>query len=509
MSEEEQLESIISEIKDIYIYLTQGKPTPDEEITARDKLINLIQTLKSIKTDDVESNMELFDDTLNQLENWDTLELWFVESELPKNIQKILLIIFEESEFALEEEKKIQESPAARIHEDLETASYDIEKIIDRVSEQFKGEIDELKNKIENLKIELEKKDENLKQISHNKVVKKITPKRDIKLPPPKIKIPQIKIPKSPPQVQAPKRFETEISKQPVGMKTIEEVQLKIEEEIERLKTPIVTEELIKKEEKIDKPIELEKKISKERSSVLDIIEESKSHITEPPNFTEMPKKPKKSSIIPEIIEVESEENEKGIPFTVQETEDNEKSETNSKPELVEKGSIDTKPKISSVSIQEIETESIHSTGIDLFNVFSSVGEKSSEKYPNLEDTLTSETSKEKKNKKEEVITQTKKSNAAAFVGFGKSKLDNDTSNEFETEFDQELPSDKDSLYQELIALEGKRYSLEKLFKELERNYITGSFDDFEYKKRSDDLRAKLNGITSKINNIRRVISSL
>ncbi len=71
------------------------------------------------------------------------------------------------------------------------------------------------------------------------------------------------------------------------------------------------------------------------------------------------------------------------------------------------------------------------------------------------------------------------------------------------------MPSDKDSLYQELIALEGKRYSLEKLFKELERNYISGSFNDFEYKKQSDDLRAKLNGITSKINNIRRVIASL
>jgi hypothetical protein len=146
---------------------------------------------------------------------------------------------------------------------------------------------------------------------------------------------------------------------------------------------------------------------------------------------------------------------------------------------------------------------------MDLFNVFSSVGEKTSEKNPTLEDTFTSATSKEKKKKKEEVITQPKKSNAAAFVGFGKSKLDIGTSNEIETEFDRELPSDKDSLYQELIALEGKRYSLEKLFKELERNYISGSFNDFEYKKQSDDLRAKLNGITTKINNIRRVIASL
>ena len=45
--------------------------------------------------------------------------------------------------------------------------------------------------------------------------------------------------------------------------------------------------------------------------------------------------------------------------------------------------------------------------------------------------------------------------------------------------------------------------------KELEKTYSTGSIDDSKYKKQGEELRGRLNGITSKINKIRRVISSL
>ena len=73
----------------------------------------------------------------------------------------------------------------------------------------------------------------------------------------------------------------------------------------------------------------------------------------------------------------------------------------------------------------------------------------------------------------------------------------------------EELPKDKDSLYQELIALEGKRYSLEKTFKQLERNYNDGSISEIEYKNRSDNLKNQQNEITSRINSIRRIIASM
>ena len=45
MSEEEKFESIIQEIKETFLFLTQQEPTPDDEIEAREKLISKIQSL--------------------------------------------------------------------------------------------------------------------------------------------------------------------------------------------------------------------------------------------------------------------------------------------------------------------------------------------------------------------------------------------------------------------------------------------------------------------------------
>jgi len=96
-----------------------------------------------------------------------------------------------------------------------------------------------------------------------------------------------------------------------------------------------------------------------------------------------------------------------------------------------------------------------------------------------------------------------------AFVEFGGSKPEISGGVESEMSIEEELPSDKDSLYQELIALEGKRYSLEKSYKELEKSYHTGFLDDIDYTTRSAELRGNLEEITSRINKIRRVISTL
>ncbi|MHA1706038.1 MAG: hypothetical protein ACTSUX_08130, partial [Promethearchaeota archaeon] len=76
-------------------------------------------------------------------------------------------------------------------------------------------------------------------------------------------------------------------------------------------------------------------------------------------------------------------------------------------------------------------------------------------------------------------------------------------------EMGEDLPLDKDSLYQELIALEGKRYSMEKSFKELERSYDKGSISAAQYRSQSEKLRIQLKQISDKINKIRRLISTL
>lgn len=543
MREEEKFESIVQEIKDIYLYLTQGDPTPDDEITAREKLIEKIQNLKTVNSFQVESNMSLIIDSLNKLDSWDTLDLWFVESELPDYILKIINITGEAPEFQPEEE--IKESPTARLHEDLESASIDIDEIVGKVSEQFKGEIDDLKHEIDGLKIELEKKDETLKQVSQMKVIKKITPKKNVKLPPPKIKIPVIKKPEKAPQIKAPITHEAEKPIEKIGVKSMKQVKMKIEEELEKLRVPSIFE----KKPKIEKadvpesedlepiPKLPEPKIisepSKEPESILDVLEESvksqdkpiskmiselpekpesiakilnesegSKKLPEPSTFSVLPEKPKESSVISEIMEIDVSEEEKEVPFTIKE------------PKIVEKPDITAKPKITSVRIEEVEAESIRSTGTDLFNVFSSVGEKTTEKLPTLDDTFEGLPTKEKKKKvekrkkKEEKEVETK-TNTIPFVEFGAAKPEITSYNESETSITEELPKDKDSLYQELIALEGKRYSLEKSFNEIEKTYNTGSINDSEYQNRSEKLRGKLDSITSRINNIRRVISSL
>ncbi len=223
------------------------------------------------------------------------------------------------------------------------------------------------------------------------------------------------------------------------------------------------------------------------------------SQIPEPTELTELPKKPRKSTLISEIIEVEESKEERGVPFAFNAAKVDEKSINTHTPKIIQK------PKITPVRIEEIEAESVKPTGTELFNVFSSVGEKTTEKIPFLEESIRKVELKEKKI--EEKI-EIKKGDALPFVEFG-AKSSKKTIDNFDVSTVEELPSDKDSLYQELIALEGKRYSLEKGFKEIEKSYNIGSIDDFEYKKQSDDFKGKLEGITSRINKLRRVISSL
>ncbi|MFX0105667.1 MAG: coiled-coil domain-containing protein, partial [Candidatus Hodarchaeota archaeon] len=242
MSEEEKFESLIQEIKEIYLFLTQQEPTPDDEIEAREKLIKKIESLKTVNSHHVEFYIDLLNVTLSELDKWDTLELWFTESELPEYVRKIISITEEIPEIQAGIEYK--EPITTELRKDLEKASLDIDKIVGKVSEQFKGEIDDLKSEIDSLKLELEKKDETLKKVSQMKVVKKITPKKDVKLPPPKIKIPVIRRPEKPPQIKVPGEIETEKPNALIDLKSIEKVQSKIEKEIEKLKAPPILDSL-------------------------------------------------------------------------------------------------------------------------------------------------------------------------------------------------------------------------------------------------------------------------
>ncbi|MFX1280043.1 MAG: hypothetical protein ACFFA3_11540 [Promethearchaeota archaeon] len=520
MSEEERYNSIIQEIKEIYLTLTQGEPSPDDEIEARTALIEEIKNILGSDSPQVIANLDLFEETLTKLESWDTLELWFTESELPEQIRKIINLTEELKVITneIESEEIIRE----QARNDLNSVKFDINKIVDQVSDKFRGEINDLKQEIDFLKHELETKDESLKQVTQKRVVKKIVPKKDVKLPPPKIKIPvvgkpevapQVKAPNAietekpaiVPQVKSPNAIETEKPGEKIGVKSIEDVQAKIEEEIKKLKpSPLIEEkpklieemheeaksvlsmlEELEPSSPFDKQAVKMEPISGEKS-ILDILDEEDTvlNIIEPRESREKGSASNKARIVTEASLVEEE-----IPKLQEESLFGAKS-----------------PTIKALSVEEIETEEIKSSGSELFNVFSSVGSKpikepsSTDQFPSLEPVKDKKKKEEKKKKKD--------TNTMSFVNFG-DKAPQVSSQEESSLSTDELPKDKDTLYQELIALEGRRYSLEKNFKEIERSYNMGSIDDFEYKSQSDDLKKKLDEITSRINRIRRIIASM
>jgi hypothetical protein len=506
MSEEDRFYEIIEEIKEIFLTLTQGEPSPDEEIEARSNLIKAIQKLLELDIPQVNSNLGLFEDTFIKLENWDTLELWFTESELPELIKKIISIngelpVIEEKE-DLSELQEAQEQFKKQAQTDLDSVKFDINEIVDQVSDKFKGEIDDLKQKIEFLKHELEVKDDNLQHASQKRVVKKIVPKKDVKLPPPKIKLPIVKKPEVAPQIKPPNATEVEKPKEIIGVKSIDQVQAKIEEEIEKLKpTPPIEEK-----PKIYDEMQMEAK------SVLNILEELEPNLSANQKDVVKDSLPDSTSILDILDEQDTVVIEPKIT--------RKKNKDTDRPSIVTEASIieekvkepeestfgALKTTIKPVNIEEIETEDIKSSGNDLFNVFSSVGNKSIEstpkEFPSLEPVKEKKKKEEKKKKKE--------SDAVSFVNFG-SDAPQSNSHEESTSIsgEEELPKDKDTLYQELIALEGRRYSLEKNFKEIEKSYNMGSIDDFEYKSQSDTLKDSLDKITSRINRIRRIIASM
>ncbi|MBN1802499.1 MAG: hypothetical protein JW891_13390, partial [Candidatus Lokiarchaeota archaeon] len=73
----------------------------------------------------------------------------------------------------------------------------------------------------------------------------------------------------------------------------------------------------------------------------------------------------------------------------------------------------------------------------------------------------------------------------------------------------ENLSKNKDELYQDLIALEGKRYSIEKRFKELKEEFSLKQITQGEFKKQGEQLSLRLKQISVNINKIRAAISKL
>jgi len=548
---EEKFKSTINEIKNIFLFLTEQEPTPDDEIDAREKLVALFNTLKEVNN---RSNLEdLISETLNKLENWDTLDYWFIEVEgLADNIKKIIDIVEkkEEEQPIIEESEKPEDSEST-----ASVNKIDITQIVAQVSQQFKGEIGSLKKQIDQLQKELEKKEKVLEKIKVEKVSKsgESTSKKKSKLPPPKIVIPAIKKPQKVVKKGSPPKSTIKVAKES-SIKP-ESIQIKpVLEEKEALKpkiAPISSREKpklgsfgvvkpkasIKPAEKpkiasvsVDKPkiapVSVDKPkiapVSADKPKIAPVSADKPKiapvSVDKPkivPVSADKPKIVPVSADKPKIVPV-SADKPKIVPVSadkpkishvisevpiIQPVSDNKPKITPFKVE---------KPSISPVKIEEIATSSIKPKGTDLFNVFSSVGEQSTASAIQPIEPLETVLAKGKKKKGEKKRKRGERpgvAGTASSFGFGgpEAGLEED----FLSGGADALPADKDSLYQELIALEGRRYSLEKSFKELEKSYQKGTIDDFEYKSQSDQLKFKLKEISDRINNIRRIISSL
>ena len=468
MTDKGSYDSTLQEIKGIYTFLTEDKPTPDDEIEAKDKLINQFSRLKNSSTYPEEINF--IDRILQKLDEWDTLDLWFSETSLPDDIMNILNIPKSAETHQEEELAEIENAPIGQTNGDSEI---DLTDIFNKVSEQFKGEIESLKGTIDNLKKELDKKDDPVQLPARKREVHKITPNPHAKLAPPVIKIPAIKKLVKPPKTNLQSISTTPTTPEIEHQEAIKEHLTPIPIEPEEIPLPVDDHDLT--------PIP-KKSPSIETVVIEESIKEDKPLKTEKRKITSIiPEKPKEAST--------SESPE-------------------SKPFLIEK------PKISAVKIEEIESESIVSSGSDLFNVFSSVGTKSkenpqeiigfTEKPPKVEEKKKHDKKKKKAKDKDKDIQEPA---VMPFINFNDSKTSVEP--ELESPNLENISEDKDTLYQELIALEGRRYSLERNFKDVEKNFNKGSISDADFKRQNNILKKQLNEITSRINNIRRIISSL
>jgi len=523
----------LQEIKEIFLHLTDQEPTPDEEIEARDQLIDLFENLKMLNA--FPQQISLIEDIISKLQNWDTLDLWFKEVEgLKDSIDKFLRLTRVRKELAKvqtsDETGKIFDS---KIGADIEIPQIDVSDIVFQVTEQFKGEIGNLKNTIEQLKKELESKEEKLQDISQKKSVQKIIPKKDIKLAPPEIKIPSIKRPEKAPHIKVHLEQSAEdIMEQPQPLEEeiedIEEIseiteeslmeQIKSAESLEKPKISPVISEIPSIKPKSEIPFKLtqipaeEKEMEEEEADLTPIpvekpkimrISEDDTHLTPLP--FERPKSMKSSEIDTDLEPIptestESDTSEESISIPIP-------TETEEKPILTP--IISSKPKISPISIEEIDVDTIKSSSTDLFNVLSSVASRSSEQTlepgkRTVPESATFKVKKEAKIDEADSIPQTTEISKTV-----ESVAPSETYAIEPEKSVEALPKDKDTLYQELIALEGRRYSLEKSYKDLSNSYGGGTIDEFEFNNRSEGLKNQLDDISARITKIRRIIASL
>ncbi|MHA1723243.1 MAG: hypothetical protein ACTSXH_00160 [Promethearchaeota archaeon] len=307
MNEKLKYNSLLQEIKEIYLSLTEGEPSPDDEIEARENFIRLFKSLKPITS--IPKLDILIDECLDKLVKWDVLELWFVEVPgLKKLIKQILeqagIELLAQKEVITPSQEKVSSGTFKKEHD------VDVEEVVEKITEQFKSQINDLKKEIERLQQELKKEKvetpselirrelkEELKELKIMKKRGESSPIKKPKLPPPEIKLPKLKIAKKLPKISSEEgKTEDLFSKR---LKEIQDIatpfKLAISEEKE-----VPQEDASASEEEIQKLQQPSISLEKEQ-----VFTEDDSEIQEPiekmaPASEEVEKAPEE--IIPEVL---------------------------------------------------------------------------------------------------------------------------------------------------------------------------------------------------------------
>ena len=179
MSVKDKVKSVIQEIKDIYTFLNNQDTKPDDEIKAKEILIDRFKILKDLNTEPAKDS--LIKDILVRLEDWDTLELWFKEvNYLPQSLYNFI-ISCEIDEFIADAgsvtQEKAEVSPKKEIKKD--TSQLDSAEILANVSEQIEREIRPLKAQEQLLENKIDSLEEEVKTLSQKIAIQKIDSKEE------------------------------------------------------------------------------------------------------------------------------------------------------------------------------------------------------------------------------------------------------------------------------------------------------------------------------------------
>jgi hypothetical protein len=532
----------IKRLRDIYNYLTEGEPSPDEEEESQKEMISLLESLvMHIPEENMDENLELLKNTLALCKEWDTLEYWFKEKpDLVTNIKLILnRFLIRHAEPKSEPEPESTPTPEIPVKQEvpdelsnqlaaaLERAmsnlpsDADVTKVIQsvtsQVTEQYMANSTTPKTKIGLGGVPINEKAESSQGSSNHpdstiphsqdsmtstaarvkirkedimkSVLEQVKNKINQDQSPGKLEAPKIIIPK----VTKPKQKILPYSEESKSATPNEQIHPELEsippmEPQEKPKQPPKLKISAFKKDKGEKP-KIKTQVSSQSQKPIrpKVVVKPKPKIQT--KVEEL--KPQKQEIKPTIRSNLTPE-----PSKPKSTKPKIKIQAKSmdKPTIPEKKD-ESKKSALNFNIVQPSQPSVKDTQVDLFETFAKQEKKDRKR-------------KSKKKKVKLPLPEEKPQQSHGMDGSNgnSSPMENISFPEETIPYEK---MDKAQLYQELIALEGKKYAIEKSRKDFKTKHQKGLISDGNYAAQLDRFKFDLNYISKKINEIRQRIQTL